>query len=126
MKGSSTPIPQAQLRSILDRYERPLLQYAARLTGDTDRARDVVQETFIRLCAADRAGVEDHVAAWLFTVCPSSLVIRSRRMGEPSLLVNTWSVPRHRTPIERRCSALVARRAPLRMSSALAPMECAP
>ncbi len=37
------------LRAVLDRYERPLLRYATRLVGDADRARDVVQDVFIRL-----------------------------------------------------------------------------
>ena len=94
MKGSSNPIPQVQLRSILDRYERPLLQYAARLTGDTDRARDVVQETFIRLCAADRAGVEDHVAAWLFTVCRTRALDQRRKDGHMETLSETMAATR--------------------------------
>lgn len=53
----------------LDRFERPLLRYAARLTGNTETARDVVQDTFLKLCAADRERVESHLAAWLYTVC---------------------------------------------------------
>lgn len=57
------------LRSVLDRYERPLIRYATRLTGDTERARDVVQDVFIRLCTEDRGPIQDHVAEWLFTVC---------------------------------------------------------
>jgi len=57
------------LRAAVDRYERPLIRYATRLTGDADRARDVVQDVFIRLCAADREPIGDHVAEWLFTVC---------------------------------------------------------
>ncbi len=59
----------AWMRSVLDQYEGPLLRYAARLTGDTDHARDVVQDTFLRLCEKDRPQVEDHLAEWLFTVC---------------------------------------------------------
>jgi RNA polymerase sigma factor (sigma-70 family) len=57
------------LRAVLDRYERPLIRYATRLTGDADRARDVVQDVFIRLCAAERELIADHLAEWLFTVC---------------------------------------------------------
>jgi len=51
-----------------DRYERPLLRYAARITGSAELARDVVQETFLRLCKAKRDKVDDHLAAWLYTV----------------------------------------------------------
>ncbi len=57
------------LQSVLDRYERPLVRYAERLTGNLDLARDVVQDTFIRLCRRDRAGLDGHEAQWLFTVC---------------------------------------------------------
>jgi RNA polymerase sigma-70 factor (ECF subfamily) len=57
------------IRSALAEYEGPLVRYAARIVGDLDRARDVVQDTFLRLCSADREKVEDRLAAWLFTVC---------------------------------------------------------
>jgi len=53
---------------VLRRYERPLLRYAAAVGGE-EHARDVVQDTFLRLCTQAPKGVEDHVAAWLFTVC---------------------------------------------------------
>jgi len=57
------------VRSALERYEQPLLRYAVRFTGDMDQARDVVQDTFLRLCQAERAKVDGHLAAWLYTVC---------------------------------------------------------
>ena len=38
-----------EMDAILRRFERPLLQYATRILGDSDRARDVVQETFVKL-----------------------------------------------------------------------------
>ncbi|MDQ3622397.1 MAG: sigma-70 family RNA polymerase sigma factor [Verrucomicrobiota bacterium] len=37
------------LRELLDRYERPLVRYALSFVSDLEAARDVVQETFIRL-----------------------------------------------------------------------------
>lgn len=57
------------IHSILERFEGPLVRYAARITGDVERARDVVQETFVRLCAQERGDVGGHEAEWLFTVC---------------------------------------------------------
>jgi len=54
---------------VFERFEIPLLQYAGRITGDRERAKDVVQETFIKFQrngALDRA---DEPATWLFTVC---------------------------------------------------------
>ena len=53
----------------LTQYERPLLRYAKWLLGDLDGARDVVQETFLRLCREDRTRIDGRVAAWLFTIC---------------------------------------------------------
>lgn len=57
------------LRSAVSRYEGPLVRYAARITGDLERARDVVQDTFLRLCEQDRAELDGRLAAWLYTVC---------------------------------------------------------
>lgn len=49
--------------------QAPLTRYAARLLGDPDRARDVVQDTFVKLMAQAPEAVEGHVVEWLFTVC---------------------------------------------------------
>jgi RNA polymerase sigma-70 factor (ECF subfamily) len=57
------------VRGAVAQFEGPLTLYAARLLGDADAARDVVQDTFLRLCLQDRAGVEARLAEWLFTVC---------------------------------------------------------
>ena len=65
----------------LDRYERPLIRYAARITGDIELARDVVQDTFLRLCEADRARVDGHLAAWLYTVCRNRALDVRRKEG---------------------------------------------
>ena len=53
----------------LEIHERPLIRYAKWLLGDLESARDVVQETFLRLCREDPARLEGHLAPWLFTVC---------------------------------------------------------
>lgn len=50
-------------------YESPLIGYAKTIVHDLDRARDVVQDTFIRLYQQDAAKVRDGLKAWLFTVC---------------------------------------------------------
>ena len=52
----------------LAEYETPLLRYAASIVGAA-RAQDVVQDTFLKLCAESEGAVEGHVAAWLFSVC---------------------------------------------------------
>lgn len=62
----------------LERHERALLRYAKWLLGDLDAARDVVQETFLRLCREDPARIDGHVAPWLFAVC-RNLAVDARR-----------------------------------------------
>lgn len=57
------------MRSVLDDYQAPLVRYAAHITGDLELARDVVQDTFLRLWKQKKQRVEGHLAQWLFTVC---------------------------------------------------------
>src|SRR5215831_9677631 len=58
-----------RMQMLLRRFELPLLQYATRITGDRERARDVVQETFIKFQRNGALDHEDKAATWLFTVC---------------------------------------------------------
>lgn len=53
----------------LDRYEAPLLRYATRLTGNSELARDIVQDTFLKLCTAEWDQIEAYLAPWLYRVC---------------------------------------------------------
>ena len=56
--------------TLLRRFEIPLLQFATRITGDRERARDIVQETFVQFERnGAKAGGKGEPAAWLFTVC---------------------------------------------------------
>lgn len=71
----------AWVREALDRFERPLIAYATRLSGDPDRARDVVQDVFLKLCVQDREKVEPHLAEWLFTVCRNRTLDVLRKEG---------------------------------------------
>lgn len=57
------------IKTALREHEGALVRYAAQITGDLDRARDVVQDTFLRLCAEEPAQLDGHLAQWLFTVC---------------------------------------------------------
>ena len=72
------------VRAAVGRFEGPLTRYAHRLLGDAERARDVVQDAYLRLCGQDRAEVEPRLAEWLFTVVRnrSTDVLRKEgRMG---------------------------------------------
>jgi RNA polymerase sigma factor (sigma-70 family) len=57
------------LCSAIERFEIPLTHYAAALIGDAERARDIVQDTFMRLCGQRPEQLNGCLAQWLFTVC---------------------------------------------------------
>jgi RNA polymerase sigma-70 factor (ECF subfamily) len=99
----------ADLAALLDRYERPLVRYAQSVVGDLESARDVVQDTFIRLSqemskvhpspppAEPASSADDvakivpmpgawtadakHVEAWLFTVCRHRAIDHQRKFS---------------------------------------------
>jgi len=73
------------IRDAVDRYERPLVSYAYRMLRDEHRARDVVQDVFVRLCRQERDDVEGHLQAWLFSVCRNRTldVIRKEKRMKP-------------------------------------------
>ncbi|MBK7874292.1 MAG: sigma-70 family RNA polymerase sigma factor [Planctomycetes bacterium] len=85
------------IQEALRRYEPRLLLYAAKVCGRTERARDVVQETFLELCAAKRDAVEGHLAAWLFTVCRNK-AFDALRKDEGMETTDDVGVIEHRDP----------------------------
>jgi RNA polymerase sigma factor (sigma-70 family) len=77
----------------LARYEAPLLRFATKLVADADRARDLVQETFLQLCEQDRAAVEGHLAPWLFRVCRNRAFDLRRKETRVELIAQTPEAP---------------------------------
>ena len=57
------------VESAVARHQASLLRYATRLLSDPDRARDVVQDTFVKFMSQPPEAVAGHEAEWLFTVC---------------------------------------------------------
>ena len=91
----------------LDRYEKPLLRYAAWLLDERDRARDVVQEVFLRLCQQSPEKVRDHLAEWLFKVCRNLAFdvrereSRRRKLDETQIITASEIVAEYgRAPME--------------------------
>ncbi len=72
------------VRQALERYREPLLRFAASLVGPS-QAPDVVQDTFLALCKAERVVVPEHVAPWLFRVCRNRAldVLRQQERLQP-------------------------------------------
>jgi RNA polymerase sigma factor (sigma-70 family) len=71
-----TPLPPSStpadlVRRAVREFETPLVGYAASITQDLDAARDVVQDTFLKLYTQeDPSRFEGPgLKAWLFTVC---------------------------------------------------------
>lgn len=76
MRDAAEPIEK-----LMRRFEIPLLQFATRIMGDRERARDIVQETFLKYQRngarlrdatprhARSTSSSEEPATWLFTVC---------------------------------------------------------
>jgi RNA polymerase sigma factor (sigma-70 family) len=112
--SSSTPQPRVSAHadsSFLARtfaeQRAPLLRYAARLLGDFEQARDVVQDTFVRLMAQRPGAIDGHAVEWLFTVCRNrSLDVlrkegRMRRFEEGQIERITAAEPRPGRELEQ-------------------------
>ena len=77
------------LRRAIDQHENQLVRYAQQFVGDVERARDVVQDTFMKLCHEQRArsaGQQDrelltgtHLTKWLYRVCRNRAIDVSRK-----------------------------------------------
>ena len=85
------------IRTALARYESPLTRYAQRITGDAERARDVVQETFLRLCRDD-VPPDGRLAVWLFTVCRNQALDVRRKESRMTTLAEIQPTNTHREP----------------------------
>jgi RNA polymerase sigma-70 factor (ECF subfamily) len=87
------------LRSIVERYQAPLTRYAVSLTGNSENARDVVQDTFARLCSQQRKPFNGTLAQWLFTVCRRrALDLRRKEMRMARLLELNAAPLEEKTP----------------------------
>lgn len=74
------------VQRLLGEYEGRLIRYALRFTGNLEAARDVAQETFLRLCSTERRKIECREAAWLFAVCRSRAIDLLRKENRMSPL----------------------------------------
>lgn len=84
----------AWISQAVDRYQVPLLQYAARLLrGDVDRARDVVQDAFLKMWTAERAEIESHLGQWLFRVCRNRAIDVSKKEARMKTLPESQPAP---------------------------------
>ncbi|HTI52019.1 MAG TPA: sigma-70 family RNA polymerase sigma factor [Planctomycetaceae bacterium] len=80
------------VQGILLRHEGGLTRYARRIVGDDERARDVVQETFLRLCREDRGKLDGHLVEWLYTVCRNKALDVRRKEQRMTMLTEESSL----------------------------------
>jgi RNA polymerase sigma-70 factor (ECF subfamily) len=99
--GASTHETAGFLERIFAEQQSPLTRYAARLLGDADRARDVVQDAFVKLMAQAPGAVDGHAVEWLFTVCRNramDVLRKENRMKRFDEGERSASRPRSRVP----------------------------
>ncbi len=90
------PSPDSEwMRSLVDAHAAELTRYAASILGDSDSAKDVVQDCFIRLWQEPREKVDGHVRPWLFRVCRNRAIDLQRKGGrmKPLSEVQTATTP---------------------------------
>ncbi len=82
-----------RIRSAIDQYQGRLIAFAARITGDLESGRDVVQDTFLRLCLEDLDAIADHLPAWLFRVCRNRALDVRKKEGPLQSLDESHAPP---------------------------------
>ncbi len=79
------------VEELLKQHEGSLIRYATRLLGfDVERARDVVQEAFLRLCKQD--DVEGLGREWLFTVTRRLCIDVTRKESRMTTIEDEFAV----------------------------------
>ncbi len=61
--------PDAEFEAIFHAYQQPITTYLSHLTGNTEQAEDMAQDTFLRAYRALLHGEHvEHVKAWLYRI----------------------------------------------------------
>jgi RNA polymerase sigma factor (sigma-70 family) len=81
MTGERLAAEASWIDPVLEEYEGRLTRYASRLTGNLETAREVVQETFLRLCQQRPSDVQGHLAEWLYRVARNLAFDARRKQG---------------------------------------------
>lgn len=84
MAKSEHPNDQDQLiKRAINEYESALINYAKSIIRDSEKAKDVVQETLIKLYHQEPEKVSKSLKSWLFTVCRNrcfDIIRKEKRM----------------------------------------------
>jgi RNA polymerase sigma-70 factor (ECF subfamily) len=88
------------IASAVERFEIRLLRYASRMVPE-QIARDIVQETFLRLWQQDQLGLDGRLAEWLFSVCRNQAVDHIRRESSRLRAAGEIEIPDQVSPEEK-------------------------
>lgn len=87
--ASSAETREEFIRTALERHEAPLIRYALGFTGHLETAREVVQDTFLRLCEQPSGSLDGHLTQWLFTVCRNRALDVQRKSQRMTICTET-------------------------------------
>lgn len=73
------PSPPSWIEAAIEQFESPLLRYAMHFVHDLEAARDIVQDTFMKLCQQSEIEMRPKLAKWLYTVCRNRAIDVSRK-----------------------------------------------
>jgi RNA polymerase sigma-70 factor (ECF subfamily) len=85
MNQRSVPENDEWLSNVFLQHKLPLVHYVQRLVGNSETARDVVQDAFVKLCRQPPERLGTSVTAWLYKVCRNRAIdlIRKERHVSP-------------------------------------------
>ncbi len=66
-------------------HQSSLIRYANSILRDLERSKDVVQETFFKLCKQEESSLGDHLVPWLFRVTRNHALDALRKEKRMSL-----------------------------------------
>jgi len=93
-QGSAKDLPHDEASSrgwmldVIEQHERSLMRYALHFVHDHETARDIVQDTFLRLCRQKDDEVRPKLPAWLFTVCRNRAIDVGRKENRMKISTN--------------------------------------
>lgn len=104
MKMTIAPEIKISFEEMLKQESKALRTLAIQLTKNSDDAKDLVQETFLKaLKYKDKFNEGSNLRAWLFTILKNSFINQYRRMSKRKTFIDTTDntyfldLPSHRT-----------------------------
>lgn len=96
--GSHSETPSDLVRRAMRDFEGPLVGYTMNLVGDLETARDIVQETFIKLYEQEPGRISaTGLKAWLYTVSRNR-ALDSLRRRKHQVSIDDDSMPEFISP----------------------------